>query len=70
MYLFTEDDCRIYLVPDERGASDAYEAYSLIATRAGRTVWREGVRKDRSAMRPEYRTPIETALTKVAGEES
>ncbi len=54
----------VYVIADERGASDEYEAYSLycVDTRNGRTLWTEGIRKDRSTMIEAYRAPVEEAL--------
>ncbi len=50
----------VYIVADSRGESADYEAYSLIAfSHDGRRAWVEGIRKDRTEMRSQYREPID-----------
>ena len=59
----------VYVVADERGESETYEAFSLhcIDTRTNKLVWSEGIRKDRSQMIKSYRDAIESALTILGG---
>ncbi len=53
----------IKVVPDERGESETYEAFSMQGLDAsGRVVWVEGIRKDRSTMYPEIRVEVEAQL--------
>ena len=57
---------RIEVVPDERGETDTYEAYSMRGIDAdGRVVWIEGIRKDRSTMYPDIRADVEAQLAKL-----
>ena len=63
--LLTDNGCEVYLVPDPRGESETFEAFSLEAFRNGCRVWTEGIRKDRSAMREEYRKPVDAHLSEV-----
>ncbi len=52
----------VSLVLDERGESETYEGYSLECRQESRLVWTEGIRKDRTQMRDEWRAPVEAAL--------
>lgn len=62
---------RIFVVADERGESESYEAFSLHCLDANdRLVWTEGIRKDRSNMWPYWREAIEQALKTLKGEQS
>ena len=56
----------VYLVRDPRGESADYEAVQLVGYGpAGEVRWFEGVRKDRTDMRPEWRELIEPWIVKV-----
>lgn len=54
----------ITIEPDERGESEAYEAFSIVCRddATGRVCWTEGVRKDRSAMYDAWREWLEPVL--------
>lgn len=59
---------RVWMVQDNAGESERYEAFSLVAFDSkGRRVWSEGVRKDRTEMMKEWRGPVESALLKMKG---
>lgn len=62
-------DVRIEVVPDERGESEDYEAYSMVDLDAfGRVLWVEGIRKDRTGMYPDVRAIVEARLTELKGD--
>lgn len=60
----------IEVIPDARGESETFEAYSMVSRDAatGRVVWVEGIRKDRSAMYLEIRETVEAQLAKLRAE--
>lgn len=59
----------VYMVPDPRGESESYEAYSLECRALdGRLVWTEGIRRDRETMFASYREAINAALLTMWGE--
>ena len=60
---------RIKVVPDERGESETYEAYSMVGLDAfGRAQWVEGIRKDRTSMYDDIRADVEEQLATLKGE--
>jgi hypothetical protein len=61
--IHTEGSERVYMYPDVRGESETYEAWSLVCLRSGKTVWKEGVRKDRTGMRPDWKAEIDLQLS-------
>lgn len=61
------DGTLVYLVHDPRGESEHYAPYMLVGYGpAGEVRWFEGVRKDRTDMRPEWRALVEPWIVKVA----
>lgn len=61
----------IKVIPDERGESENYEAFSMQGLDAsGRVVWMEGIRKDRSMMYPEVCAIVEAQLAVLKGEKA
>lgn len=69
--IFQEAGRTVYVVPDPRGESETFEAYSLECRddKTGRTMWVEGIRKDRSEMWPAWRALVEPALTALKGKQ-
>lgn len=59
---------RVFIVADERGESELYEAYSLECVSPNERgdlehAWTEGIRKDRTTMYPAWLEAIQPALT-------
>lgn len=61
-YLLPDGDCHVYIQPDPRGESEAYERWMLVGMRDNHMVWQEGIRKDRSRMREDYRNAVDAAI--------
>jgi hypothetical protein len=54
----------IRVVVDPRGETDTFEPFMLAAfDGCGRQVWYEGIRKDRSAMYPEYAAIVDAFIS-------
>lgn len=60
---------KLQVMPDDRGESEHYEAYTLVCLEGSRVVWVEGIQKDRTHMYEDIRTFVEAELTRLKGEQ-